>query len=93
MVAAASPKQEAQERLFADAFIEAAEQLQQTTGTLQPYIGLEALIWQINAILQAPRQAAARQLDTRDAGQRAGPIHSQPALRAGRPGKRGPGDP
>ena len=52
VVAAASPKQEAQERLFADAFIEAAEQLQQTTGTLQPYIGLEALIWQINAILQ-----------------------------------------
>ncbi len=34
IVAAASPKQEAQERLFADAFIEAAEQLQQTTGTL-----------------------------------------------------------
>lgn len=52
VVAAASPKQEAQERLFADAFIEAAEQLQQTTGTLQPYIGLEALIWQINVILQ-----------------------------------------
>jgi WD40 repeat protein len=52
VVAAASPKQEAQERLFADAFIEAAEQLQQTTGTLQPYIGLEALIWQINTILQ-----------------------------------------
>ena len=52
VVAAASPKQEAQERLFADAFIEAAEQLQQTTGTLQPYIGLEALIWQINAILK-----------------------------------------
>ena len=52
VVAAASPKQEAQERLFADAFIEAAEQLQQTTGTLQPYIGLETLIWQINAILQ-----------------------------------------
>ena len=52
VVAAASPRQEAQERLFADAFIEAAEQLQQTTGTLQPYIGLEALIWQINAILK-----------------------------------------
>ena len=52
IVAAASPKQEAQERLFADAFIEAAEQLQQTTGTLQPYIGLEALIWQVNEILQ-----------------------------------------
>ena len=52
VVAAASPKQEAQERLFADAFIEAAEQLQQTIGTLQPYIGLEALIWQINTILQ-----------------------------------------
>jgi WD40 repeat protein len=52
VVAAASPKQEAQERLFADAFIEAAEQLQQTTGTLQPYIGLEALIWQVNAILK-----------------------------------------
>lgn len=52
VVAAASPKQEAQERLFVEAFIEAAEQLQQTTGTLQPYIGLEALIWQINAIFQ-----------------------------------------
>lgn len=52
VVAAASPKQEAQERLFADAFVEAAGQLQQTTGTLQPYIGLEALIWQVNAILQ-----------------------------------------
>ena len=52
VVAAASPKQEAQERLFAEAFIEATEQLQQTTGTLQPYIGLEALIWQINTILQ-----------------------------------------
>ena len=52
VVAAASPKQEAQERLFADAFLEAAEQLQQTTGTLQPYIGLEALIWQVNAILK-----------------------------------------
>jgi hypothetical protein len=51
VVAAASPKQEAQERLFADAFVEAAEQLQHTTGTLQPYIGLEALVWQINAIL------------------------------------------
>ena len=54
MVAAASPKQEAQERLFADAFIEAAEQLQQTTGTLQPYIGLETLIWQINDHPSAP---------------------------------------
>jgi WD40 repeat protein len=52
VVAAASPKQEAQERLFTDAFLEAAEQLQQTTGTLQPYIGLETLIWQINAILR-----------------------------------------
>lgn len=52
VVAAAGPKQEAQERMFADAFVEAAEQLQKTTGTLQPYIGLEALIWQINAILQ-----------------------------------------
>jgi hypothetical protein len=52
VVAAASPKQEAQERLFADAFLEAAEQLQQTTGTLQPYIGLETLIWQVNAILK-----------------------------------------
>ena len=52
VVAAASPKQEAQERLFADAFIEAAEQLQQTTGTLQPYIGLEALIEQINVIFR-----------------------------------------
>jgi len=52
VVAAASPKQEAQERLFADAFVQAAKQLQQTTGTLQPYIGLEALIWQINDILK-----------------------------------------
>ena len=40
VVAAASPKQEAQERLFADAFLEAAEQLQQASGTLQPYIDL-----------------------------------------------------
>ena len=52
VVAAASPKQEAQERLFTDAFLAAAGQLEQTTGTLQPYIGLEALIEQINAILR-----------------------------------------
>jgi WD40 repeat protein len=52
VVAAASPKQEAQERLFADAFVEAVGQLQKATGTLQPFIGLEALIWQVNAILQ-----------------------------------------
>ena len=52
IVAAASPKQEAEERVFVEAFLEAAEQLQQATGTLQPYIGLEALIWQINTILR-----------------------------------------
>ena len=52
IIAVASPKQEAQERLFTDVFIEAVGQLQQTTGTLQPYIGLEALVWQINASLQ-----------------------------------------
>jgi WD40 repeat protein len=52
VVAASSPRQEAEERLFADAFLEAAELLQQTTGTLQPYVGLEALIWQINTILR-----------------------------------------
>ena len=52
IIAAASPKQEAQERLFTDVFIEAVGQLQQTTGTLQPYIGLEALVWQINTSLQ-----------------------------------------
>ncbi len=52
VVAAASPKQEAQERLFANAFVEAAGRLRQTTGTLQPYIGLETLIWQVNVILQ-----------------------------------------
>ena len=52
VVAAASPKQEAQERLFTDAFLEAAGQLEQTTGTLQPYIGLEALIEQINSIFR-----------------------------------------
>jgi WD40 repeat protein len=52
VVAAAGPKQEAQERLFADAFVEAAEQLQQDTGTLQRFIGLEALIGQVNDILQ-----------------------------------------
>ena len=52
VVAAASPKQEAQERLFADAFLEAAGQLQQTTGPMQPYIGLESLMEQINGILR-----------------------------------------
>jgi WD40 repeat protein len=52
VVAAASPKQEAQERLFVEAFLEAVEQLQQTTGTLQPYIGLESLMEQINGVLQ-----------------------------------------
>ena len=52
VVAAASPKQEAQERLFADAFIEAAGYLQQTTGRRQRYIGLETLIDEVNRILQ-----------------------------------------
>jgi WD40 repeat protein len=52
VLAASSPRQEAEERLFADAFLEAAELLQQTTGTLQPYVGLEALVWQINTILR-----------------------------------------
>ena len=61
VVAAASPKQEAQERLFASAFLEAAEQLQQTTGPLQRYIGLESLMEQINGILQrSGRQQRAR---------------------------------
>ena len=52
IVAAAGPKQEAQEGLFTDAFLEAAEQLQQATGTLQPYLDLGPLIAQTNVILK-----------------------------------------
>jgi WD40 repeat protein len=52
VVTAASPKQEAQERVFADAFVTAAEQLGEITPPLQQYIGLEMLIAQINVILK-----------------------------------------
>ena len=51
VVAAAGQKQEAGEGLFADAFLEAAGQLQEASGTLQPYIDLGPLIAETNAIL------------------------------------------
>jgi len=56
IVTAAGAKQEAQEALFADAFIEAAKQLQQkdrSPGRLQRYIGLDSLMEQVNAILKS----------------------------------------
>ena len=53
VVAAASPKQEAEERQFVDAFIEAAEQLRQDTSPRQAFVGLEVLIARTNAILKS----------------------------------------
>ena len=52
-VAAASlSREEAEQSAFAAAFVRAAQDLQRATGVLQPYVGLETLVWRINSILE-----------------------------------------
>lgn len=53
VVAATSPKQEAEEGYFVDAFVQAAEHQMQTTDSQQKYVSLDVLIGDINAILRS----------------------------------------
>ena len=52
VVAASRSREEAEQSAFAAAFVRAAQDLQRATGALQPYVGLETLVWRINSILE-----------------------------------------
>ncbi|MFI6827604.1 caspase family protein [Kribbella sp. NPDC050241] len=52
VLTASRSREEAEQATFATAFVQAARDLQQSTGALQRYIGLESLVDRINTILE-----------------------------------------